>query len=319
MPRTLRIPKPVMLDDGKVVAEGSIPDAAGNVAVPAAIPAAAPLAPALAPALAPVSEVQVDGGDKVGASSRTGQVSEGELELSRSVAKRLGWIPLEEWKRDPAKHKDAPEFLEETPRHLESLREQNRRMGQAAEAVIEDAKRQAREEARAELKAATEAQDVNAAEAAARKLADNSGPPPQTLAWIGRNPWFNSDQEARGIAVGAIRRAEAAGLSIEDQLEAGEIAARKRFPEHFETAPTPSQREAPKPEVRLSEVRPAPQVQQGTRTVATPASKEKGFADLPQGARQDYERHLARHFRNRFSSEDDARTAYAKKYWAETE
>ena len=29
-------------------------------------------------------------------SSRHGQVSEGELELSRSVASRMGWVPLEE-------------------------------------------------------------------------------------------------------------------------------------------------------------------------------------------------------------------------------
>src|SRR5580704_3545528 len=139
MPRTFLRQKPTEEDDEVIPPTTANDSALANVAEPA------PAQP-------------LDANAEGGQISRTGQVSEGELELevARKVAKRLGWTPQEEWKRDPAKWRDAPEFLEETPRHIESLRDQNKRMGQAAEAAIEEARRAALEEARAELAAATE-------------------------------------------------------------------------------------------------------------------------------------------------------------------
>src|SRR5258706_13646106 len=148
-------------------------------------------------------------------SYRTGQVSEGELDLARSVAKRMGWTPKEDWKRDPAKWVDAPDFLEQTPRELESLKERNRRTAQAASDAIEETQRRARAEAEDRVRLA-ETPDERVA--AARDYAAASGPHPETLAWMGRNAWFNDDPDARNMAATEINRSAQACPSLFGQL-----------------------------------------------------------------------------------------------------
>src|SRR5258706_3104612 len=143
-------------------------------------------------------------------SYRTGQVSEGELDLARSVAKRMGWTPKEDWKRDPTKWVDAPDFLEQTPRELESLKERNRRTAQAASDAIEETQRRARAEAEDRVRLAETPEERVAA---ARDFAAASGPHPETLAWMGRNAWFNDDPDARNMAATEINRSAQAGLS----------------------------------------------------------------------------------------------------------
>lgn len=243
-------------------------------------------------------------------SYRSGSVSEGELELSRTVAKRLGWTPKEDWTRDPAKWRDAPEFLEDTPRQIETLKERLKRTGQVTSDLLEEERRKARIEAQAELRQAAEAGNADAASAAAEKLARVSGPPPETVAWIGRNAWFNDDPDAQVLAVSEINRLAAQGASIPDQLSAAEAKVRKRFPEHFEV------REQPREEVRLSEVRRnPPSVSAGSRGgVVVP--KEKGFTDIPAGDRQQYEKHFAKRFVNQGLTAEQAQTKYARSYWA---
>jgi hypothetical protein len=240
---------------------------------------------------------------------RTGQVPEGELELARSVAKRMGWTPREEWKRDPAKWVDAPAFLEQTPRELEALKERNRRTAQAAADAIEDQRRQAVREAQAQIRAAAEASDPDRAEAAARQLAQVAGPPPQTVAWIGRNAWFNEDPDAQLLAVNEIERLARAGASIEDQLAAAETKVRKRFPEHFGQAEV-----RPEPEVQPEPRRAPPAVQGGTRT-SEARTREKGFADIPPGDRALYQKHFARRFEESTGSKEAAEKKYAASYW----
>jgi hypothetical protein len=280
-------------------------------------------------------ETLVDEHEDEGQSSRTGVITEDEhaLELSRSVAKRMGWTPREDWKRDPAKWVDAPDFLEQTPRELESLKERLKRTGQAAEAAMAEAQRQAQADAEARVRAAVEAKDPDEALRASRDLARTSGPPPQTVAWMGRNPWFQTDQDAQVLAVAEINRRAAMGASIEDQLEAAEQKVRLRFPEHFdppssfglrrdESAEGGGQRE-----VRLSE-RAAPVVQSGSRGGnATP--KVKGFADIHAGDRALYQKHFAARFENSIRAKDkkltaeqvqeQARGLYAATYWREKE
>ena len=250
----------------------------------------------------------LDGQGEGGQDYRKGPVSEDGLAFVREVAKRAGWTDRDEWTRDPDKWRDADEYLAETPKVIETLQERLKRTGQAADAAIEEERRRAQVEARAEIRAAAEAQDPEAAEAAAAKLARNSGPPPQTTAWIAKNQWFNTDSEAQAVAVAAVNRGAAAGLSIEDQLEAAEIAVKKRFPEHF---PGEARRE----EVRLSERRP-PVVTPGTRT-APPSSREKTFGDIPAGDRAQYQRYFAKRMEGRGLSKAEAEAKYAKTYWAE--
>lgn len=248
--------------------------------------------------------------------SDTAEAAEGELRRSiyEELAKPFGWVPKEEWTRDVALHRDAEQFLKDTPAQLEAHKERARRAAQAAEAAFEDDRRRLLGEAEARVRQAAEAQDPEAAAAAAREVAAHSGPPPQTVAWMARNTWFREDTGAQAVAVTAIKRAEAAGLSIQDQLEAGEMAAKKRFPEYF-GEDSPLRREAPKEEVRLSEIKRPPVVNPPSRTTPSTAPKERGFTDLPQVARQSYERFFERKFMSHGLTKEEAQARYAASYW----
>jgi hypothetical protein len=263
---------------------------------------------------------------------RTGQVADGDLELevSRRVARRMGWLDKEAWVaagRNADTHVDAPDFLEFTPKRLETLQERQKRWGQVAEEQAEQARREALAQARAEHEAAVRTGDVEAAGRAADKMVQAKGPPPQTVAWIGRNPWFRTgpdalEDEATAVTVAAIKRAEKSGASIEEQLQAGEAAAKRRFPELFDDVPQ-ARREDPRPEprqerqeVRLSEVRPpAPQVAGGSRGGNGPvAKKEKGWMDIPSVERAQMTRFVRSAQRKGISAEE-AQNRMARTYW----
>ena len=239
---------------------------------------------------------------------RTGQVSEDELTLARSVAKRMGWTPKEEWKRDPAKWVDAPDFLENTPRELELAKDRLRRNAQATEAVIEEERRRSRQQAIDELRAAERAGDTERANAAVERVQATEGPPPQIAAWIRENPWFNDDPAARALAAATTDRLKA--RPIAEQLEAAEQEVRRRFPEHFGQAET---HEEPR-ETRLSEVRRPPPMANGSRGPGS-TPKEKGFSDIPAGDRATFNQKLLKHFRSRNMSEAEAQAKYAQSYW----
>lgn len=281
----------------------------------------------------------LDAQDQDGQSSRTGLVGEADIEVSRRVARQLGWKPKEEWERAPTNWKDAPEFLEETPRKFEELQARNRaaedrvkRTVQATADALEESRRQARIEAQAEVRAAAEAQDPERVIKAAEQLATVSGPPPQTVAWLGRNQWFNSDPDAQAFATAVVNRSARAGATIDEQLENAERETRKRFPEHFETA-RPEEpatdtrydperdkpRADPNAEVRLSESRriaAAPQVAQGSRS-GSGAPKERGYNDISGADRGLFEQKLLRKYMGRGMTEQEAKTKYAASYWRE--
>ncbi len=255
-------------------------------------------------------------------SYRTGHVSEGDLDLMRRVASPLGWTTKEEWKRDPAKWEDADKFLERTATEVQALKERNRelqeskrRSAQAAADAIEENRRQARLEAIAEVRAASEAQDADRSQRAAERLAQVSGPPPQTVAWMGRNPWFNEDPDAQLLAAHEINRLANAGASIEDQLAAATEKVKRRFPEYFDQ---PEEREEPR-ETRLSDSRRiAPAVQAGTRNSSQmQQQKEKGFSDIPRDDQASYRKYFAKRFESTGLKPNEAEAKYAASYWRE--
>jgi len=267
----------------------------------------------------PAEVAPIDGAKEEGQVSDTAQPAEGELEraIAEKVAKRLGWVPLDEWKRDPAKHRSAEQFLEDTPKQLEAHKEQARRAAQAAEAAFEEERRQLLTTAEAKARAAVEAKDPDAAAAAVKEAAGDS---PRVTAWIAAHPWFTQDPAARIVAAKATGVAHAAGLTEQEQLEAAELAVKKRFPEYFEREETSVAlvREAPKEEVRLSEIKRAPAVNAPSRTTPSEKpNKEKGYGDIPQAMRQDFERHQLRKFTGRGLTTEQAQTRYAQAYWKE--
>ena len=233
---------------------------------------------------------------------RSGQV--GEDDFIQTLARKAGWVSKEEWQRDPAKHVDAKAYLERLPEELESVKDRLKRTAQAAEAAMEDERKRARAEALAELREAAKRDDPEAVRVAEQKL-EQATPHPETVAWINRNAWFNEDRHARAMAVEEVNALAAKGYTIQEQLAAAEKLIREKFPEHFGE---------PKREVRMSEARPAPSVQSGSRGPST-QPKEKGFADIPAGDRALYQKHFARRYEGRMTV-DEAREKYAKSYWA---
>lgn len=247
---------------------------------------------------------------------RSGRVSEAELDVARSLAKRMGvWKPREEWTGAEADWRDAPEVLEGTAEKVAGLLEKNRqlkerlyRQTQAQAAALEDVRRAAEEQARADVRAAAQAGDPEAAEAATKRLEAAKGPPPEVAAWIGKNPWFTEDQEAADYARSITARL--ANRPLAEQLEAVDQAVRKRFPEHFGGAAED------RTEARLSEVRrPAPPVQSGTRGNGG-VPKDRGWGDLPQAARTAATK-FVRAYQSRGLSEADAQKRYATSYWSD--
>jgi hypothetical protein len=236
---------------------------------------------------------------------RTGQVSEGELELARSVAKRMGWTPKEEWKRDPAKWVDAPDFLENTPRELEQAKDKLKRSAQANEAAIEEVRRQERLQALEEIR--TNAGDPEKVNAAVERVKAAEGPPPQVQAWVRDNPWFNEDPEAADYATSVSNRLAREGRPVAEQLEAARVAVMKRFPEYSGQA-----RAAEPTETRLSEAR-RPPVQAGSRGPSS-APKERGWGDLPSTARAAAAA-FVKQYQRRGLTEADAQKRYADSYW----
>lgn len=235
-----------------------------------------------------------------------------ELVVSRTVARRMGWVPKEEWKRDPAKWVEADQYLENTPTEIAALKDDRRRMGNVAEAMAEEARQRGIREAEDRLKQATEKGDTDGAVAAARQM---QGPPPQTVAWLTRNPWFNSDLDAQALAAAAMLRAQNSGGGIETQLAAGEDAVRKRFPEHFGVV---ARIEPQETETRLSETRMTPpQVQGGSRGGTQQRPKEKGWGDLPSAARSQMAKAVQRAVRNHGKTEAEAQSFIARAYWSE--
>lgn len=264
---------------------------------------------------APEAAAPLDGDVDAVVEYRSGSVVEGELELARSVAKRMGWTPKEDWKRDPAKWRDAPEYLEQTPKELDSLKERLRRTSQAAADAVEDERRRARIEAQNEIKAAAQAGDAERAERAAQQLERVAGPPPQTVAWIGRNPWFQEDPDAQAMAVITINRLAQQGASIEDQLAEAERAVKRRFPEHFGQA---ERDQDPAPDTRRAAPIP-PQVQAPGRSSGDARTKAKTFADIPAADRAQAERFFIKRYMGHGLSKPDAEAKYAASYWRNKE
>lgn len=271
-------------------------------------------------------------------SSRRGAVSEGELDLSRRVASRAGWVPLDQWKRDPNKWVDADIYLERMPQEVERLKDRARRTGAVADAAQDAARQAARVQADADVRAAVQAGDEDAAVNAARRVVAANGPDPRVLSWVARNPWFDKDPVAQAAAKAEATRRANAGESVEDQLDGSEALIRRIFPDHFPESrrPAPDEFEEddyrPEPardtrqdrpaggEARLSDLRrerpAAPNVHGGSRGAGERGRqpKEKGWAEIPADEQAQMGRFVTR-FSRRGLTVEQAQSQLGKEYW----
>jgi hypothetical protein len=205
-----------------------------------------------------------------------------------TFASELGWKPKEEWKGDTSKWTDAPDFLR---RRLTKAEEAARDYKKSIERVTRTASRLVESE-RAEARRAIAAAEQRIEEAAAEGDADaaraatadlkraqaaerDAGAPNEFAL---RNPWFETDDEARELAVASAQVVANRGGTKEQQFEAAEKAVRKAFPKLFEGADDDDD-PPPKPKPK------APHTEGGNRTPST-RTGPKGWNDMPAEARK---------------------------------
>ncbi len=247
--------------------------------------------------------------DEDSSQKRTGSISEAEYEVHKSLAKKLGWVDQDEWKRDPSKWTPADQFLDKIPETISSLKESKKRIAQVADAQIAAEKQRARAEAEAELRRAIEEGDTDLAIQAAQKAAQQNTVDPRVTEWVSRNSWFNTDPVAKRLAVAITEDAAQRNLGIDEQLEIAEREIRKRFPEHFDDI---TERVSEK----RYESRNPPAVQSGTRGVSGKSRSGTTWDDIPFGDRKDLQKFVGQMLGGKNKLDEKAAQArLAKSYW----
>jgi hypothetical protein len=228
-------------------------------------------------------------------------------------ARRLGWVPKEDFRGDPTRWKPADEFLAHGEEILPILRQNNetlhdrlakqeRDLGEAKQVLLEmrefnrrneqRIKSEARSEVEAEMRAAVETADTQRFDAAQARMKAIEAPPsyqpnagqappqrpyvePAVQQWVADNPWFNNDPVLNTVAqaIHVQLGREKPGLSLSDNLAEVTREVRARFPEKFGV------------NVRRSDA----------SAVATPGgapaprrTNKRTFDDLPQEAKDAY-------------------------------
>lgn len=228
-------------------------------------------------------------------------------------ARKMGWTEKSEFKGDPAKWRDASEFLERGENMLPILRkttEKQQQMIDRQQAELAELKKSMKEfaeyhsktEQRAYAKAygdlkAQQMEAVAAGNTEAFKQIDEAIEdlqkevsqkpkienkdqeiPPEYTEWAARNRWVDTDPNmlAYGEAqIDYIRRTKP-GMSYADQLEEVTKAVKKEFPDKFSN---PRRNSAPSVE--------------GSMSVAKKGGKT--YADMPKADRETCDRMVARY------------------------
>lgn len=237
---------------------------------------------------------------------RSGQITEGELELARSVAKRMGWVEKEQWTREDSKWVDADLFLENTPDQIRQLRDRVKRQGQAAEVAMIEVRRQAQAEAEQKIREAVASGNQDAAVEAAKQAAQYNAPDVRLVEFYNRNPWMNTHPAAAALARTVGEELAKRQAPVDEQLDGAEAEVRKRYPELF-----------PQAQARQEVERVAPQVAQGGRA-ATPRPRAKGWDDIPGGDKSQLEK-FVRQMATKNIEKKAAQDRLATTYWANKE
>jgi hypothetical protein len=200
---------------------------------------------------------------------------------TEAQARRLGWVPKEEFRGDPAKHRSAEEFLERGKNILPIVQENNDRLQrrvselestlketrEATKELLEfssKAEERAYKRAKQELEARIEQAAQNADPAAARQAVQEMAEleagrktepkrQPEATApavnpviqdWIDREKWYSTDRTLNAFATdtfGEIERSHP-GMSDAEKLAETKRRTVEKFPEKFGV--TPQRRQA---------------------------------------------------------------------------
>lgn len=211
-------------------------------------------------------EAKGEGGDggAGGADAGGGEGGEGAkggdgLGTVEDRARRMGWVPKEEFRGDSARWTDAPTFVKNGEESLPILRERLRtleRTNVALSQSVQEFKKmsdsnfekgyaKAKRELETEIKTKAKAGDDAGAAAAATELAELEGEKVRREAagdkdpvfdgWVAQNAWYNDTElnvEAQKEAFGLrIAGEKSEGVAF---LEKVKEAVKKRFPDKFE-------------------------------------------------------------------------------------
>lgn len=249
--------------------------------------------------------------------------ADAELGTAEDQARRMGWVPQEEFRGDKSKWTDAETFVKNGLESLPILRENNRRLQKANEELsksaadfkkmsdtafdraytkakreleekIETAATEGGEKAAATVKAATKELTELETEKTKRDAAGDEDP--EFKAWELQNDWYK-DPELREEAEVEAFRLRRKGEKAEGQafLDKVKEAVKKKHPEKFGNP-----RRDPKHASGTE--RPTPGGEDGAR------GAKKGWEQLPAEAKEAGERYVKQKF-----YKDKA--AYAAAYW----
>lgn len=189
---------------------------------------------------------------------------------AETKAKRLGWVPKEDFKGDPDKHRSAEEFLERGETMLPFLKRDNdklhlsmtkleRKLDDQAQTFTkyvefaskaeERAYQRAKTELEAKLDGAIETADVAGARQVRKEIAklEEDKPAPVEVAkpvialdpiiqsWIGENDWFNKDKvlNASAVEIFGELELEQPGASKADLLAETKRQVMDKWPKKF--------------------------------------------------------------------------------------
>lgn len=237
--------------------------------------------------------------------TRTGEISEAEYDLHKTVARKMGWVDKDEWHGKEENWTPADQFLENTPEEIQKLKETKRRISQVAEATIAREREETRKQAEADLRKAIADGDENRAVQASQKYAQSVQPDQRILAWKQRNPWFDTDLDMQGLAITVHNRVSKTDADLDEQLEQVEREVRKRFPEYFGIQESPTKTKT------LASVQ-APIVQGGTPSYS---GKKERWEDIPADERKEMEYFVLTMSRNGKLSRKDAEAEIASSYF----
>lgn len=221
-------------------------------------------------------------------------------------ARRLGWVPKEDFKGDPDKWRPADEFLSRGEQLMPMLRRDNERLherlskferliadkDEAIKDVLEYTRKseeRSYQRAKAEIEERIAQAAANADPATVRaemakldqlekpapKVEERKTEPaidPEIQDWLGKNDWYNKDRALNGYAtdVWSQLEREAPGMSTADKLAETKKRTMDKFPEKFGINPK----------------------REGAAAVATPSGETrqrktgKTYDDLPADAKK---------------------------------
>jgi hypothetical protein len=230
------------------------------------------------------------------------------------LAKKMGWVPKDQYKGDPERWRPAEDFIlagrdiqQQTSRELKEIKHTLQTVTRTTASIAEQRIAEERARLSAEYERAVEDGDAKTARQVGQQLdrleaTPATPPPPETQSWTERNAgWFQKNPAATARAFEVCDRLAKLGYGHTEQLQAAEEEVKRTYPELFADQRQPAKQQA--------------SVNTPSRDARQPA-RAKGFHDLPKAA-QDVAIDMANRGVVRAEGNLSAQEVYARNYFAQ--